>query len=106
MSEGEREGGREREKLRVGRGICVLQILDLIKIHLQAYQMGLTTENHVWMFPAWYRPDWYQEDYKLPNGTLLCTKDQVCFNVFSLIPIVIGTFYSALSGLPKLIVLV
>ena len=59
------------------------------KICLQAYRMGLTTENHVWMFPAWYRPDWYKSDYKLPNETVLCTKDEVCFSVFSLIPMVL-----------------
>ena len=51
-------------------------------IHLfffaQAYKMDLTTENHVWMFPAWYRPDWYKKPYVLPNGTLLCTEEEVC----------------------------
>ena len=64
--------------------------------------MGLTTDSHVWMFPAWYRPNWYQRDYILPNKTLPCTEEEVCWYVlymyvFSIIP----EFLSTLFGLPN-----
>ena len=66
-------GGRERREMSVHYSCLFCTYMD------QAYKMGLTTENHVWMFPAWYRPDWYKEDYKLPNNnTVLCTKAEVC----------------------------
>ena len=39
--------------------------------------MGLTTEAHVWMFPAWYQPDWYQSTYSYPNNTVICTEEEV-----------------------------
>ena len=84
MSEREKEREREKRKEskreRGGRERREMSVhYSCLFCTYQAYQMDLTTENHVWMFPAWYRPDWYKEDYKLPNNdTVLCTKAQVC----------------------------
>ena len=43
--------------------------------HVQAFNMGLTTDNHVWMFPAWYESNWWMMDLEDIN----CTADNVSY---------------------------
>ena len=41
---------------------------------LQAIHQNLTSDNHVWIFPAWYTSDWYNTT-KYPNEKVNCTVD-------------------------------
>ena len=47
--------------------------LDLWCVSVQAYHMNLTTENHLWMFPAWYNAGWWNTSVDGKN----CTREQV-----------------------------
>lgn len=41
----------------------------------QAVQLGLTTENHVWIIPGWYAQGWWTNAENDTNGN--CTSEQV-----------------------------
>ena len=51
--------------------------LDLWCVSVQAYNMGLTTENHLWMFPAWYNAGWWNTSVDGTTSEKNCTREQV-----------------------------
>ena len=73
-----RERERERERRERDRQTEKLLKELFLLYYPKAYKMSLTTEAHVWMFPAWYHPDWYKVDYRDPNnGSVICSKEEV-----------------------------
>ena len=51
--------------------------LDLWCVSVQAHNMGLTTENHLWMFPAWYNAGWWNTSVDGTTSEKNCTREEV-----------------------------
>ena len=50
-------------------------LLISVCMFVQAIHLNLTTENHLWMFPAWFPPNWWNHTVDLKND-VSCTPDQ------------------------------
>jgi len=43
----------------------------------QAYRMGLTTDAHVWILPAWYSPNWWNTSVNGTTTEKSCTAEEM-----------------------------
>ena len=43
----------------------------------QAIHKNLTSENHLWIFPAWFRTDWWNQNITFQNKEESCTPEMV-----------------------------
>ena len=56
--------------------MCIVYRLLYLLSSLQAIHLNLTTDNHLWIFPAWYPTNWWSQTVTIKNGEV-CTPEMV-----------------------------